>query len=347
VLGSIGAGAIVLVLLAVFVVPKIFGGSSTALIKQYASADTFVVASVDLQNIIKSDLYKKLGLEELVNDGMKGAPTTLKPEDISTIVVLMDKPRPGRRLRQEPTVVFRMTRDIPFKEMLDPKMAAMVKEYEGVEYVALGRRGVLAKTDTATVCMLSTGGMTAFKKLISRLKEGKADRLNESLRSAMDQVSGEASFMAMYVPESMKDEITKGPPVLASIRSAGLGFSVGSGVELKVAAAFSKEEDAEAALKIVDGFKAAGVQAIKGMVSDAKDNDVKSVLGVVAKTLNAIKLRQDGSQVLADASVAGSDIILIKDKYAKVLPAIMGGGPSTGGKPGGDPLSAIMGLFGQ
>ena len=346
-LGLIGAAVIVLAILLVFVVPMILGDSSSAIIGQYATADTFVVASVDLQNILKSDLYKTLGLEQLVNSGMKGAPITLKPEDVSTMVVLMDKPLPGQRFRPKPTIVIRITKDRPLKEMMDPKMATMVKEHEGVEYVDLGGGSMLAKTDTATVCMLPTGGVNALKKLIARLKAGATVTLNESLSSAIDQVSGEASFMAMYVPDSLKNEF-KGPPIMSSMKGAGLGFSIGSGVELKVAAAFSKDKDAESALKIIDGFKAMGISTIKGMASDAKDSDVKSVLEAVAKTLDGIKISQDGSLVLANASVAGSDIVLVKDKFAKVMPAIMSGGPSTGDPaPPADPLSAIMGLFGK
>jgi len=203
VLGSIGAAVIALVLLSVIFVPKMFGGSSSAMIGQYASADTFLVASVDLQNIIKSDLYAKLGLEQFVNKGMAGAPTTLKPEDVSTLVVIMDKPSLGKKFKPAPMVVVRTTRDIPFKEMLDPKLAKNVKEHEGVEYLDLGRGGVLAKTDTATVCMLPKGGIAALTKLVSRLKGGATEELNDSLRSAMDRVSGEASFLAMYVSDAL------------------------------------------------------------------------------------------------------------------------------------------------
>jgi hypothetical protein len=347
VFGSIGAAAIVLVLLLVVFVPNMFGGSSSSVIGQYASADTFAVASIDIQNIIKSDLYEKLGLEEFVSKGMKDAPITLKPEDVSAFVVLLDKPPPGKRFRPAPTIVVRTTKDIPFKEMLDPRMAAMVKEHEGVEYVPLGRRGVLAKTDTATVCMIQTGGVEALTKTISRVKGGNTEALNDSLRSAMDRVSGEASFVAMYMPDALKDEIAKGPPIFSSMKGGGLGFSIASGVELKVAAAFATDNDAETALKLVDGFKAMGLLTIKGIVADAKDSDVKSVLGVVAKTLDAVKIRQDGSDVLADASLAGDDIILVKEKFAKVMVAMTSGGPSTGAKPRSDPLSAIMGIFGQ
>ena len=347
VLGSIGAAVIALVLLSVIFVPKMFGGSSSAMIGQYASADTFVVASVDLRNIIKSDLYAKLGLEQFVNKGMAGAPITLKPEDVSKFVVLMDKPSLGKKFKPAPMIVVRTTRDIPFKEMLDPKLALNVKEHEGVEYLDLGRGGVLAKTDTATVCMFPKGGIAELTKLVSRLKGGATEELNDSLRSAMDRVSGEASFLAMYIPDALKGEI-KGPPILSSIKGGGLGFSVASGVELKVAAAFATDKDAETALKMVDGFKAMGLLSIKGMVAASEDNDVKSVMEVVAKTLDAIKTSQDGSQLLADASVAGNDIVLVKEKFAKVMAAMMSGGPSTGGdKPAGDPLSAIMGLFGK
>jgi len=346
--GSIGAAAIVLVLLLVVFVPKMFGGSSSAVIGQYASADTFAVASIDIQNIIKSDLYEKLGLKELVDKGMAGAPIKLKPEDVSAFVVLLDKPLPGKKFRPEPTIVVRTMKDTPFKEMLDPRLAVNVKEHEGVEYIALGRRGVLAKTDTATVCMLQTGGIDAMKKLISRLKGGKTEALNESLRSGMDRVSGEASFVAMYMPDALKGEIAQGPPIMSSIKGGGLGFSIASGVELKVAATFSEDKDAETALKLVDGAKAMGLLTIKQMAADAADNDVKSVLGVVAKTLDAVKIRQDGSELLADASLAGSDIILVKDKFPKVMAAMMNREPSTpGGKPAGDPFSALMGIFGK
>jgi len=348
VLGSIGVGVIAGVVLLIVFVPQMFGGSSSAMIGQYASADTFVVASVDFQNIIKSDLYEKLGLGQLVQEGMTGAPTKLKPEDIARLVVLVDKPALGKRFRPAPTIVVRTMRDIPFKEMMDPRMAAMIKEHEGVEYVDLGRGALLTKTDTATVCMLSTGGVDAMKKIVSRLETGEVEELNESLRSAMVRVSGQASFVAMYIPDSMKDEIARGPDILSSIKGGGLGFSVDSDLKLKASAAFSKDEDAEAAVKMVEGFKAMGALTIKGMVSDADDDDVKSVLGALAKTLDGVKIGQDGSQLLAEASVAGGDIALVKDKFAKVMPVLMSGGTGTsGGKPAANPLSAIMGIFGK
>ncbi|MBL7219778.1 MAG: hypothetical protein ISS69_06680 [Phycisphaerae bacterium] len=346
--GSIGAAAIVLVLLLVVFVPKMFGGSSSAMIGQYASADTFAVASIDIQNIIKSDLYEKLGLKELVDKGMSDAPIKLKPEDVSAFVVLLDKPLPGKKFRPEPTIVVRTMKDTPFKEMLVPQLAVNVKEHEGVEYLALGGESMLVKTDTATICMLQRGGIDAMKKLISRLKGGATEALNESLRSAMDRVSGEASFVAMYMPDALKGEIAKGPPIISSIKGGGLGFSIASGVELKVAAAFSEDKDAETALKLVEGAKAMGLLTIKQMAADAEDNDVKSVMEVVAKTLDAVKIRQDGSELLADASLAGGDIMLVKDKFPKVMAAMMSGGPSTtGGKPAGDPFSALMGIFGK
>jgi len=346
--GAIGAGVIiVIVLLLVFVFPMMSGGASMAVIRQYAPPDTFMVASIDFRNVINSDLYKTLGLEEFVNKGMMSGPTTVKPEDIGEILVFMTPPRRGLRSEPKPMIVIRLTRDISLKEGLDPRLASRIKKHEGIEYVRKGRE-LIAKTDTSTVCVLTTGGTSALKKLVSRLKAGETTQLNDSLRSALDRVSGEASFMAMYVPDSMKGQIAAGNPVMASVQGAAVGFSVGSGVELKAVAIFSEDENAEAAVKMVDGFKTMGVGAIKQMAVGSKDSDVKSVLGTVAKTLDGIKIRQSGNEVLADASIAGSDIVLVKDKFAKVAPALMGGGgPVKGGKPGGDPLSAIMGLFGQ
>jgi hypothetical protein len=347
-LGSIGTAVIAIAILLFIFLPKMFGGSSSAVIRQYASNNTFAVASIDLQNIIKSDLYKQLGLEELVSGVMKSAPTTLKPEDFSTVVVLQNKPQPGGSTRA-PMVVISLTRDIPLKEMLAPNMTEMVKEYKGAQYVDLGMGRTLAKTENATVCMLPDGGPEAMKKLISRLKAGMTEEIDDSLQSAIDQVSGEASFVAMYVPDSLKSQMTSAPPAVASIKNAGLGFTISSDVKLKATATFPEDKDAKSAVDMVDGFQMMGVAMIRGMAGNAKDADVKSVLTAVAKTLDAVKIKRDGNRAVASATIAGSDIALVKNKFAKVMPLIMGSGgsPTTQPGPGGNPLEAIMKLFGS
>ncbi|MCP4377020.1 MAG: hypothetical protein GY794_12685, partial [bacterium] len=272
-LGSIAAGAIAIAILLFILLPKMFGGSSSAIIRQYASSNTFAVASIDLQNIIKSDLYKKLDLENLVGELMKGAPTTLKPEDFSTVVLLLNKPQPNASLG-EPITVISLTRDIPLKKMLVPGMTETIKEYEGTKYVSLGMGRTIAKTENATVCILPDGGTEAMKKLISRLKAGTTEKINDSLQATIDQVSDEASFVAIYVPDVLKKQMTNTSPIVASIKNAGLGFTISSDVKLKASATFPNDKDAKSAIDAVDGIQMMGSIMIRGMAGNAKDADV-------------------------------------------------------------------------
>ncbi|MCP4376949.1 MAG: hypothetical protein GY794_12320, partial [bacterium] len=114
-------------------------------------------------------------------------------------------------------------------------------------------------------------------------------------------------------------------------------------------ATFPNDKDAKSAIDAVDGIQMMGSIMIRGMAGNAKDADVKSVLIAVADTLDGVKIKRDGNQVTANATIIGSDIALVKDKFAKVMPLIMGSGgsPTTQPSQGTNPLETIMKLFGN
>ena len=349
-LGVIGAMLIALALVAIFILPKMLSGSPTDTIRRYATSDTFAAGTIDLQSIIKSDLYGKLGLAALVKEAIKEVPSKLKPEDFASLTVLMDKPKSAGTPPDDPTLVVRLTRDMPLEDMVDPKMATMIKDHQGVKYIELGPAGVLAKTEPSTVCMLTKGGVSAMKKLVASLNSNSIAKLDGALTTSMDRVSDQSSFFAVHVPDSMKGELSGPMAAMASMKSTGLGFSVGSDVELKVAVTFAKEEDASNASMGFGMIQGMGAGALQGKASAAKDADVKAVFMAVAKAISAIKTKQEGVEILAEVKVSGKDIVLVKDNYAKALPVLMSGDGSedpTTGEKSGNPLEALMGIFGK
>jgi hypothetical protein len=348
-LGAIGAIVIALVLVAIFVLPKMFGGGSpTQTIRQYATSDTFAAGTIDLQSIIKSDLYEKLGLAALVKEAIKEVPTKLKPEDFASVTILMDKPKTAGSPPDDPTLVIRLVKDMPLKDMVDPKLAAAIKDHKGIEYVELGPVGVLAKTEPSTVCMLTKGGVAALKELVEKLNSGSGAKLDDVLTTSMERVSDQSSFFAVHVPDSMKGKLPGPMAAMASVKNAGFGFTVGSDVELKLAVTFAKEEDASNASLGFVMIQGMGAGTMQGKASAAKDADVKAVFTAVAKAITGIKTKQEGSEILAELKIPGQDIVLVKENYAKALPVLMGSGdPATGGEPSGNPLEALMGLFGK
>jgi hypothetical protein len=341
----------------IFVIPKMLSGSSPDVIARYASNETFVAGRIDIQNIMQSDLYKKLGLDKLVANGMKGLPTTLKLEDFSSITILVDKPHSAYVSPSPPVIVIGVKKDVPLKEMLIPQMALNVKTLDGVDYLAMSSQATIAKTDPGTVCIISTGGVGALRKLVGELKSGQKAKLDDSLIASLDKVSGQASFFAAYLPESMKAKMAKANPVLASLKGVGVGLSIDSDMELKVAAMFADNKDAASAFKMAQGGQVAAGMMINNMVGGAKDNDVKAVLTALARTVQGVKFSQDGDQVLIDANISGNDIVLVQKNLPKLMGAMMAGtgpvagGPATtqpaGGGPSGSPLDALMGIFGQ
>ena len=92
--GAIGVGLIGLVILGIFVFPKMFGGSGqgAGLIPQYASGKTFAAGRIDIQSILKSDLATQLGLEKDLNEGLKDFPIKLKASDLASITFVVDEP---------------------------------------------------------------------------------------------------------------------------------------------------------------------------------------------------------------------------------------------------------------
>ncbi|MBT3202087.1 MAG: hypothetical protein HN350_19465 [Phycisphaerales bacterium] len=332
--GGIGLVVVALVVLGVFVVPGMFGGASTAVIERYASADTFAVGTIDIQNIVNSDLYEKLGLDKQLNDIMaKEIQTTLKPADFLSITLVFNKPKSGDA-EPEPTVVLSLARDVTLKDIVGEDRAKLIEKFQGIEYILEKPGVVLAKTEPSAVCVIPTGGMKALAGLMARLKSDKPAELNEKLLEAMKPVLGQSSFFAAYIPDSMKGKLPNNMAALASMKAVGFGFSVGSDVDLKLVAELASENEAKEASQGFGMIQAMGVGAMQGKASGAKDPDVKAVFTAVANTLNNVKLEQEGANLTGSLSVVGGDIVLIKNNFMKAVSALMGdGGTSSGGGP--------------
>jgi len=338
--------------LAVYVVPKMMARSSPDIVKRYASNETFAVGKINVENLVLSDLYTRLGLDQLVKDAIKDFPTKLKPEDLAKITIMIDRPLSDSAPVPSPMIVISVNRDMPLKDMVDSKAGAMIKKIQGVEYISLSPQSVLAKTDPATVCLFLDGGVSALTKLVSDLKANRTAKLDNALKASIARVSGNPSFFAVHVPQSMKDKIPAGMPIPPSIADGAMGFAVGSDVKFQIAAAFGKDDDAKNASMTLGMAKAAGVGFIRGKAMATDDKDIKAVLTAAANTLDAVKVTRQGKELRVEANIAGQDIVLVKENFAKLVGSFLAApsgpaDPDSGGKPAANPLGPLMGIFGK
>ncbi len=303
-----GVAAVALIMIALLVLALVGGGGGTSA-EKYLPYDSSVVAVVNVQDLIQSDVFEKHlrntpDFERMQSD--LEADTGMKLDDIGRLYVGMCKPQPGAR--QQALFVIQCRRDF------DPaRLLASAKEEQG-EFqdeeiggatIHVGRELSLHFPDNRTIVGGETG--TVRRALDSDRKRG----LNPEIRDMMKGLDrSRCVAVALAVPSDVPPMPGAAipPDAVQKVRGVTFHADLASDVQMEATLHCKDNEAAESIQKMADGFLELGKQS-------------RQMPDEVRELVNSIQIKASGSKVEATMKIGGKMI----DDLTKKGPALVPG----------------------
>ena len=296
---------------------------------RYVPSDAAAVGYFNVAKLIDNELYRDL-MDEAPKEAkaaLKDAP--VKPEDLDEVFIYL----PRKAGPDDFVAVVRMKKDYDLEELVKDIQKANgprrprgfssrrrddskkkeeeveTDKYKGIEYAKVrtpfGRKYV-AKTEPNTFCIAD--GEDEIEDAIAQFSKDEKPELDETLKEMLDEVSGEDNYFAALGKAMDQREV----------EAVGLGFSLGSSLDVRVAAVCKKEKDAERFKKMYDR----AMEDLDDMVKALPDKQ-RDVAEKAADMAKKFELEQSGTTLTGGGSWDVDDLKeLIKDAV-EMLPAMM------------------------
>jgi len=327
-----------------------------------ADAEMIVYASID--KIRDSKLYKKIAempgledageiegrlLKELASLGVK---TELKTDDISEVMAVVSNT--GKK-DMEIAVALKMSREMTLDRMMSGSAVSSF-EHNGRKLLSVSegdRPMVLFELEKGAVAMFSN--VERAKAAVDRSIAGKAESPGAELAAAMREVDANDFFIASEMVDADDIPMKEAADVLKDIRHVAVGVSVNGQFSIKLMGVCKDQKSSDTYKMTLDNGIAVGSSALALFISqtaaevskDPENEELRKQLALMEKGkefLDAVKIEQDGNNIIIALSVKTDDLIEIMEDAAEMLKGLMGNLPGMDPDAPGMPIVPVPGI---